>query len=874
MMKRLTYKINVMASIILFFISSMDMFATHNRAGEITYVQKGPYTYEITLITYTYTKAPADRPQLEIYFGDGTLATVKRIQELYLPDDYKRNKYVVTHTYPGAGTYEILMQDPNRNEGVRNIPNSVDIVFAVKTTLQINPFLAANSTPIMLNPPIDKAAKGQVFIHNPNAYDPDGDSLSYNLTVCLGDNGEPIASYSLPEAKFDIKVDPISGDLIWNYPETLGIYNVAMEIIEWRNGVKIGKIVRDMQIEVIETDNKPPVIDPLPDLCVTAGTNVKFTVSAHDNPKENIGLTSTSGLYLLNSSPAKFPGDTAKGIVKSDFTWQTNCSHVRKQPYLVIFKASDDNPEQVLSTYQNVNISVVAPAPENVRLEAMNNAIWVRWDSSVCTEAKGYNIYRKNRRTNFVPDSCEIGVPDVLGYKLVGTVTGWNNSKFLDSDNGNGLVQGYEYCYIVTAYFEDGEESYASDETCAELTRGVPIIIQATVTNTDPVNGAIHVDWMKPMDFDTIANPPPYRYQIYRSDDLYGNAFTDPVYINSIDSTYYKDTLYNTLKKPRIYKMGLFNKNPQSNTWNIIGVPSKAASLFLTLKPGDNQIELELGENVPWENYEYQIYRKAFPEPDFKLVNTTSSKKYIDKGLKNGQEYCYKVKSLGKYGLDFMPKPIINFSQIACAVPIDTFPPCPPVLTLVNYCDSMKNKLVWTNPNHSCADDVVKYYIYFTNTLPEKYEIIDTIKNPNDTVFWHQPGKTLAGCYMVTAVDSFNNESAKTNATCADNCAYYRLPNTFSPDGNGVNDIFKPYPYQLVDKVDIKIYSRWGNLVYQTNNPDINWDGKNMITKQAVPPGVYYYVCDVWEYRLAGLELRNLTGFIHLFVGGSGIPGK
>jgi gliding motility-associated-like protein len=379
---------------------------------------------------------------------------------------------------------------------------------------------------------------------------------------------------------------------------------------------------------------------------------------------------------------------------------------------------------------------------------------------------------------------------------------------------------------------------------------------------------------MEPLDFDSIANPGPYRYQIYRSDDLYGAAFTDPVYVDSLHHTFYIDTNYNTLEKPRIYKMGLFNYNSAGNTWNIIGVPSKAASLFLTLKPGDNQVELKIGENVPWENYQYQIFRKTLPATDFDLIATTNKITYLDENLTNGLTYCYLVKSIGQYGLDTLPKPLINFSQEACAVPIDTFPPCSPALNVINNCDSLRNELTWTNPNHICANDVIKYNIYYISSLNTPYELIATIENPEDTTFWHEPGKTLAGCYIVTAIDSFNNESPKSNAFCADNCAYYRLPNTFTPDGNGINDLFKPYPYQLVEKVDIKIYSRWGALVYQTENPDINWDGKNMLTKQTVPPGVYYYVCDVWEYRLTGLEVRSLSGFIHVFVGGSGNSGK
>ncbi len=867
------YRKIVIVVALLFY--ALQIYATHNRAGEITYEQIGQYQYRITLITYTYTLAPADRPEIDMYFGDGTSATVARIKEVYLPDDYKQNTYVVVHTYSGPGTYIITFEDPNRNEGVLNIPNSVNIVFALRTILQINPNLGENNTPVMLNPPIDKAAKGLIFIHNPNAYDPDGDSLSYKLSVCLGTNSQPIENYTLPVASVDITVDPISGDLIWNTPVLLGIYNIAIEIEEWRNGVKIGSIIRDMQVEVVETDNKPPKIDPVGPFCVEADSLLQFTVTARDTAIEQVTLTSTGGVYNLANSPATFEqGNVAYGVVSGDFSWQTLCEHVRKQPYLVIFKATDDNPDQVLSDYQNVMIEVVGPAPENVQLVPTNNTIYVNWDNSVCTEVVGYKVYRKNRKENFVPDDCELGVPDYLGFELIATVEGYSNSEYLDNNNGEGLTHGYEYCYMIVAYYADGAESYASYEVCVELTSGVPIILETTVTNTDETNGAIHLKWMQPIDFDPVANPGPYRYNIYPSNDLWGTEFTDPYYVYGIADTTFIDTLYNTLELPRIYKMGLYNYDSGTDTWNIIGVPEKASTVFLTLHPRDNEIEIEIGENVPWENYEYVIYRQNPVSLVFDSIATAYNPTFIDRGLTNGKSYCYKVKSIGKYGLDIIPSPLINFSQEACAVPIDTVPACAPDLTVYNNCDSIRNELMWTNPNNSCADDVVEYNIYYARFPDADMELITTIDNPNDTTFIHFPSGSLAGCYIVTAVDSFQNESAPTNKVCADNCDYYSLPNTFSPNGDGVNDLFIPFPYQLIEKVDMKIYSRWGNLVFETENPDINWDGRDMITNKIVPSGVYYYVCDVWEYRLTGLEARNISGFINVFTGTGSGSGK
>ena len=116
--------------ILTFFLLEFCLLkATHNRAGEITYVQISDLTYEITITTFTYTLSLADRPELTVEWGDNSTSTVKRSEEVRLPNYYKKNTYVTRHTYPGPGQYKIVVQDPNRNLGVRNIPNSVNVVF-------------------------------------------------------------------------------------------------------------------------------------------------------------------------------------------------------------------------------------------------------------------------------------------------------------------------------------------------------------------------------------------------------------------------------------------------------------------------------------------------------------------------------------------------------------------------------------------------------------------------------------------------------------------------------------------------------------------------------------------------------------------------
>jgi gliding motility-associated-like protein len=107
------------------------------------------------------------------------------------------------------------------------------------------------------------------------------------------------------------------------------------------------------------------------------------------------------------------------------------------------------------------------------------------------------------------------------------------------------------------------------------------------------------------------------------------------------------------------------------------------------------------------------------------------------------------------------------------------------------------------------------------------------------------------------------------------------LPSVFTPNNDGSNDIFHPCdetttselqqkncpPYKNVKSVEMKIYNRWGNLVFETTDKDVNWDGKNKDSKGDCPEGVYYYTCKVFFFRISGDEAVELHGTVQLIRG-------
>jgi gliding motility-associated-like protein len=839
----------------------VQVFATHNRAGEITVRQIRDLTFEITLTTYTYTLSGADRPELEVQWGDETTSIAPRVEISNLPNDYRRNVYICQHTYPGPGTYSIVMQDPNRNYGVKNIPNSVNVIFSIKTIISVNPQIGINSTPVLLNPPFDKAGLYQTFIHNPAAYDPDGDSLSYSLSVCTQQNGEPIPGYKLPFASDTLFVDPVSGDLIWDAPEDTGIYNIAMNISEWRNGIKIGNIVRDMQIEVYRTTNQPPVNDSLPGICAIAGEKLEFDIRSTDPNNDRMKHFLTGGPFVVGVNPAEdsLISEIAGEII-THLTWQTSCEHVRVQPYSIIVKTNDLNTKLSLVDIDNLDINILGPAPRNVSLVPASSLIRVQWKPGECNNISNYRIYRRIDSSGYEPDSCSYGLPGYTGFTLIGSTKSGTDSMFIDDNHGQGLLQGTTYCYRVVALYPDGAESIPSEEFCGILVPGSPAILNTSVIKSDAVSGEILVSWAKPLSL--IGDPGPFEYVIKRSDNLFGSGLAeiDRFTTNNLNDTVYIDKNLNTLRFPYSYSVELY-LDPLG-TPTLFGKPEIASTLYPGLTGSDNAMEIEFVRNVPWINSGYTIFRKNELTQLFDSIAFTNDDNYIDKGLPNGIEKCYQLKAIGKRSIEGIEYPTENLSHIACAVPTDSIPPCVPSLLVDSRCDSLFNRLDWHLPYDSCLEDITHYNVYYTPDLKTAHSLI---KSTDSLSFKHFPVASLAGCYFVTAVDSFGNESGHSVNTCVDECINYSIPNVFSPDGDKINDILHPFPYQFVDHIDLKVFNRWGQLIFQTSDPDINWDGKIQSSDKVVSTGVYYYICDVYEKRLTGIEPRNIVGFIHVY---------
>ncbi|HEX6890202.1 MAG TPA: gliding motility-associated C-terminal domain-containing protein, partial [Chryseolinea sp.] len=357
-----------------------------------------------------------------------------------------------------------------------------------------------------------------------------------------------------------------------------------------------------------------------------------------------------------------------------------------------------------------------------------------------------------------------------------------------------------------------------------------------------------------------------------------------------------------------------------------LGTSAAASSVRLDAKSQVKSIELTWSAFTPWSNFiqtvpnKHLIYRgpEGATEADLQLIAEVDVSStgfiYLDEGQHNGvplvdnEVYCYRVMTRGGYGNPQIPQPLENFSQIICAQPGDTIPPCqlqPPLRSTLDYVDcndyyqkfcqkdSYSNIIYWNRSEDAeCRTDVRGYNVYAASRVGEEFSLI--AENVRDTFYIDNDLLSFARCYKVAAVDRSGNIGELSEELCIDNCPYYELPNVFTPNSDLKNDFFSAYsirgyecgedgcpdvPPQLtlkcarfVQSVTFTVYNRWGQEVYDydgrvgdgENNIYIDWDGRDDKGSE-LASGVYYYVAEVtFDSVNPANQTKKIKGWVHL----------
>jgi len=489
-------------SVFIFF--SVCVFATHERGGYITYTPMGSGVYKFHIYTWTnFTPANSgsDRCDLTLFIDGTDTVNCPRINGtgpcpnggigvdgvMIVPASgnyggIKENVYEGFYTLlPGMHTFAIV--DPNRDANIINVPNSVSRSFALMDTLFLYNTVDGmfNTAPVVNYAPVDNACQGQPFCYNPGVTEIDGDSLDFSIAKSYeGDpnNSMGVSLMNNETIPSGITIDKHTGLLCWNSPQSQGEYVISILVREYRRDPKncghvymISETILDFPV-LVKVCNSTNITftTSLQNACVVAGTTL--TLQANASGATNIispVSISAVGLPLTSMSignNATFTYTSTGFSASGNFNWTPSCSAVQLNPYPVTIRAFDASlPPN--ANYSSLLVKVISPPPVNLTATNLGTSVALSWNAPPnCNQTSGdtvqnYYVYRVDSCVNFIPSSCQTGVPANAGYLHIGT-TPSSVTTFTDTN-----VPPTNMCtYIVAAGFENCSMSKATPGAC------------------------------------------------------------------------------------------------------------------------------------------------------------------------------------------------------------------------------------------------------------------------------------------------------------------------------------------------------------------------------------------------------------------------
>ncbi|HRG58658.1 MAG TPA: T9SS type A sorting domain-containing protein [Bacteroidia bacterium] len=241
---------------ILLILFNLTCYATHMIGGYIAMQHVSGFTYNVKFVSIANAgpQIQADRCWQTIYFSDGDSIIVPRVNgpsgscdsmmgEI-IATNLKYNVYQGTKTFNNPGDYLVWTHDPNRSDGIVNIPGSINAPFYIETFIRVvdpNLYCPISSIdfgqlPVLSNP------VNSIFEFNLPIVKTQNDSISYQLDTCRQYNNVPIIGYTYP---MGISFNTDYGKFIMSTTAAQGKYGIATRVNKWRNGVLVSYTLVD-----------------------------------------------------------------------------------------------------------------------------------------------------------------------------------------------------------------------------------------------------------------------------------------------------------------------------------------------------------------------------------------------------------------------------------------------------------------------------------------------------------------------------------------------------------------------------------------------------------------------------------------------------
>jgi gliding motility-associated-like protein len=324
---------------------------------------------------------------------------------------------------------------------------------------------------------------------------------------------------------------------------------------------------------------------------------------------------------------------------------------------------------------------------------------------------------------------------------------------------------------------------------------------------------------------------------------VYGGNFVNPPG-NGNTAQVNWDTLA-SMRRLRVFEVSDKLCPGDSLTWNVFFDKPILTSRWVTVTPPpmlDGQILVHYQlQNAPRNSQSIQIQRKPFGFANFWNVGSSSSTDtvYTDISAKPDQmAYDYRA-----YVLNLCGDTIFSNVNTSILLTGQKVGPLRMAFTFTPY-------LGWAN-------GVERYELYRELAKGGGYVLYQTYGNPTSDSFENgSDGYTQR--FRIKAYERNGYRISWSNDIELSYDPIMFIPNAFTPDGKGLNEVFKP-SISGQKEYKMAVYNRWGQKLFETTDANIGWDGT--VSGEAAQDGIYVYTVEFSDFRD---KIYQFSGTIHL----------
>jgi len=735
--------------------------------------------------------------------------------------------------------YVFSWTDCCRNAAITNVPGASGYGMYVEAHYD-NTVYTCDHAPTFTTIPVPYICSNQPFNYNQGAIDADGDSLVYTMINPMDAGAVPVpynapfnATYPLSTTTGSVVFDPLSGQLSFT-PNANQITIMAIKVDEYRNGTWIGSTMRDIQLVVITCNNTPPLIlnggiqnqqggvnqgAMAVDIC--PGQSLSFYVSVTDT-------NAADTIYAYSNIAAVIPGATFNVVggdtVNAYFSWTPTIADTGYYvfTYTVMDNACPIYGQQVFSFTINVPASTSAGP-----------------DLSIC----------------YPQTSVQLNA--VGGNTFV-----WTPNTALSNDSISNPIASPT---VTTTYYVTSDLSSSCHNTDTVVVFVLPQLVLNPTANPDSIcNGAqTHL-------FSNISGGSSGNYNVSWTSNVGGftssqnNPFASP----TSTTTYYLAVTSgqcamndSTTVVVRPVPSATFNASPSGvcinqhtniqftgspgsgfiYNWNfgnanvVSGSGGGPYDLFWT-SPGSKSITVVVTDPLGCTGTS-TITVTVFPDP---VATFTASPMagcdpftvYFNNNSTGASTYVWTFGDGSANGTLQNPNHVYSTGNYDITLVATSNNGCSDTITNTNLIHVIPTPIagftISPDPTYPVRFDLTQSNFTFTNTS-QNADAYLWLFGDGDTSHAFEPTHTYTdtGHFTVTLIAY--------NVYCSDTFRYSYVvvyefdqiyfANAFTPNGDGVNDTWHELGIEGVTTLNYRIYNRWGQLIFETNDKNTGWDG-------------------------------------------------